>query len=64
MSRLISELETILRQLLQEYVKLLALMEKHVVAMQSFDLNAMDDLARAQEAARQRQRDGQAVVGA
>jgi hypothetical protein len=54
MSRLISELETSLRLLLDEYAKLLALMEKHAVAMQGFDLNAMDDLARAEEASRSR----------
>ena len=54
MSRLISELETVLRQLLQEYAKLLAIMEQHAAAMQRFDLDAMDDFARQQEMSRSR----------
>lgn len=52
MSRQVSELETLLQQLVDEHQKLLAHVEKHQQAMKTFDLKAMDDAARLQEAAR------------
>jgi hypothetical protein len=54
MSRQVFELETMLQQLIDEHVKLLAHVDKHQLAMQKFDLKAMDDTSRLQEAARLR----------
>jgi len=54
MSRQISELEAILRQLIQEHTRLLAQATRHSTAMQAFDLRAMDDAGREQEASRLR----------
>jgi hypothetical protein len=54
MSRQVFELETLLQQLIDEHQKLLAHVEKHQAAMQAFDLKAMDDTSRLQEAARLR----------
>lgn len=54
MSRQISELEDILRQLIQEHSRLLAHMNRHGAAMQAFDLRAMDEAGREQEASRNR----------
>jgi hypothetical protein len=52
MSRQVSELETLLQQLIDEHQKLLSHVEKHQQAMKTFDLKAMDDAARLQEAGR------------
>ena len=52
MSRQVSELETLLQQMIDEHHKLLAHLEKHQAAMKGFDLKSMDDLVRLQEAAR------------
>jgi hypothetical protein len=52
MSRQVFELETLLGQLIDEHHKLLVHVDKHQVAMRAFDLKAMDDCARLQEAAR------------
>ena len=54
MSRQVSELETLLQQLIDEHVKLLAHTEKQQGAMKAFDLKAMDDVVRLQEASRMR----------
>jgi hypothetical protein len=54
MSRLVCELEEVLRQLILEHTRLLAHMNRHADAMQKFDLRAMDDAARDQEASRLR----------
>jgi hypothetical protein len=54
MSRHLSELEAILRELIQEHGRLLAQMNKHGAAMQAFNLRTMDDAAREQEASRLR----------
>ncbi|HEY7116612.1 MAG TPA: flagellar export chaperone FlgN [Tepidisphaeraceae bacterium] len=54
MSRQISELETLLQNLIDEHQKLLGHVEKHQAAMKSFDLKAMDDVLRLQEGARLR----------
>ena len=52
MSRQVSELETLLQQLVDEHQKLAAHVENHQKAMKTFDLKAMDDAVRLQEAAR------------
>jgi hypothetical protein len=54
MSRQISELEGLLKQLITEHNRLLQLVTKHEAAMKAFDLRAMDDLGREQEASRLR----------
>jgi hypothetical protein len=54
MSRLVSELETVLQNLLVEHRKLLKLVEAQEVAIRSMDLKAMDACAAQQEAARLR----------
>jgi hypothetical protein len=54
MSRQISELEDVLRQLILEHSRLLAHMNRHGSAMQAFDLQTMDDAGREQEASRLR----------
>jgi hypothetical protein len=54
MSRQVFELETLLQELIDEHRKLLVHVEKHQAAMKTFDLKAMDDTARLQEAARLR----------
>jgi len=54
MSRQISELEAVLRQLIQEHTRLLAHATTYGAAMQAFDLRAMDDAGREQEASRLR----------
>jgi hypothetical protein len=54
MSRLVSELETILQNLLVEHRKLLRLVEQHEVAIRTMDLKGMDVCASTQEAARLR----------
>jgi len=54
MSRQVFELETLLAQLIEEHKKLLGHLNKHQAAMKSFDLKAMDDQARQEEAARLR----------
>jgi hypothetical protein len=54
MSRQISELEGLLRQLVTEHQRLLQLVNKHETAMKAFDLRAMDDLGREQDASRLR----------
>ncbi len=48
MSRQVSELETLLQQLVDEHQKLLAHVENHQKAMKTFDLKAMDDAVRLQ----------------
>ena len=52
MSRQISELEGVLKQLIIEHSRLLQLVTKHEAAMKAFDLRAMDDLGREQDASR------------
>ena len=52
MSRPISELEQLLRQMTEEHRKLLAHAQRQQDAMRNLDLKAMDDTARLQEAAR------------
>lgn len=52
MSRQVFELETLLAQLIDEHKKLLAHLNKHQVAMKSFDLKVMDEQTRLEEAAR------------
>ncbi len=54
MSRQISELEAVLRQLIQEHTRLLTHATAYSNAMQAFDLHAMDDAGRQQEASRLR----------
>jgi hypothetical protein len=54
MSRQISELEDILKQMIQEHLRLLSHMHRHGTAMQAFDLRTMDDSGREQEASRMR----------
>ena len=54
MSRQLSEVESILQQLIAEHRKLLAHVELQQAAMKSLDLRAMDAAARQQEAARLR----------
>jgi len=52
MSRQVSELEGLLQQLVDEHQKLLVHVDNHQRAMKTFDLKAMDDVCRLQEAAR------------
>jgi hypothetical protein len=54
MSRQISELEAVLRQLIAEHTRLLSQATRYGAAMQAFDLVAMDDAGREQEASRLR----------
>ena len=54
MSRLLPELENVLRSLADEHRRLLAHVEAQQAAMQSFDLKAMDDARNQQEASRLR----------
>ena len=54
MSRQISELEGLLQQLIVEHNRLLQLVTKHEAAMKAFDLRAMDDIGREQDASRLR----------
>jgi len=54
MSRQLSELESILGQLIAEYRRLLSHIDKHEAAMKAFDLNAMDDARNLQEGTRLR----------
>jgi hypothetical protein len=54
MSRQISELEDVIRQLIQEHSRLLSHMNRHGTAMQAFDLRIMDDASREQEASQLR----------
>ena len=70
MSRQLSELETVLVQMIVEHHKLAAHVEKHEAAMKAFDLKAMDEAGRLQEAARvrialleQRRRSSAAQIG-
>lgn len=50
----LSELENVLRQLIAEHRRLLAEVERHASAMRTFDVDAMNDAGRAQEACRLR----------
>ena len=52
MSRQLSELESTLQQMLAEHARLLAHVQKHEAAMKAFDLRAIDDANRLQEASR------------
>jgi flagellar motility protein MotE (MotC chaperone) len=54
MSRLLPELETVLRALADEHRRLLACVEAQQAAMKAFDLKAMDDARNQQEASRLR----------
>ena len=54
MSRQISELETILSQMIAEHQKLLASLEKQQAAMKKCDLKVMDEVSLVQEACRLR----------
>jgi len=54
MSRLLPELESILRALADEHRRLLACVEAQQSAMKAFDLKAMDDARNLQEASRLR----------
>jgi len=54
MSRLLPELETVLRALADEHRRLLACVEAQHSAMKVFDLKAMDDARNQQEASRLR----------
>ena len=54
MSRLLPELESVLRALADEHRRLLASVEAQQVAMKAFDLKAMDDARNQQEASRLR----------
>lgn len=54
MSRLLPELEGVLRALADEHRRLLASVEAQQVAMKAFDLKAMDDARNQQEASRLR----------
>lgn len=54
MSRQLSEIEHLLRQLVVEHQKLLKHIDAHQAAMKRMDLKAMDDAAKLQEAARLR----------
>ena len=54
MSRQLSEIEHLLRQLVLEHQKLLKHIDAHEAAMRRMDLKAMDDTAKLQEAARLR----------
>lgn len=50
----LSELETVLRQLIAEHRRLLAEVDRHAAAMKAFDVDAMEDAGRQQEACRLR----------
>src|SRR5437763_9096694 len=52
MSRQVSELETVLQQLLAEHRKLHAHLEAHLAAMKRMDVRAMDESVALQEASR------------
>ena len=54
MSRLLPELESVLRALADEHRRLLAAVEAQQGAMKAFDLKAMDDARNQQEASRLR----------
>ena len=54
MSKQISELEAVLKQLITEHNRLLQLVTKHEAAMKAFDLRGMDDTGREQDACRLR----------
>jgi hypothetical protein len=54
MSRLLSDLESILQGLGDEHRKLAGQLDAHHGAMKALDLRAMEDLAKLQEATRQR----------
>jgi hypothetical protein len=54
MSRNLTELESILQQLLAEHRRLVALLDAQQKAMKTFDVNAMSDSANQQEACRLR----------
>ncbi len=54
MSRQISELETILQQMIGEHRKLLGLLDTHLAAMKTCQLAKMDELSVTQEACRLR----------
>jgi hypothetical protein len=54
MSRQVSELETILQQMLLEHQKLLKQVDAHAAAMKAFNLKAMDAAGNQQEALRLR----------
>ena len=54
MSRLLPELESVLRALADEHRRLLAHVEAQQAAMRAFDLKAMDDARNQQEASRLR----------
>ena len=54
MSSQVSELETLLRQMIADHHRLLSLVEKHAAAMKVFDLKAMAEQGRQQEALRMR----------
>ena len=54
MSRLLPELESVLRALADEHRRLLASVEAQQAAMKAFDLKAMDDARNQQEASRLR----------
>lgn len=54
MSRLLSDLETVLEGMIVEHRKLLAHVQSHEAAVRSFDLKAMETLARQQETDRTR----------
>ena len=50
----LSELETLLRQLIDEHRRLLAEVERHAAAMKKIDIATMEDAGRQQEACRLR----------
>lgn len=54
MSRLLPELESVLRLLADEHRRLLAHVEAHEAAMKAFDLRALDEARNRQEASRLR----------
>ncbi|MCC6424084.1 MAG: flagellar export chaperone FlgN [Phycisphaerales bacterium] len=54
MSRQLDDLESILRQLIEEHRKLLAHMEAQQAAMRSFDLTSLDRITNLQESSRLR----------
>jgi hypothetical protein len=53
-NRAIHDLEALLDQLIAEHRKLLGLVQQHASAMRSLDLQAMDSIARQQDACRMR----------
>ena len=54
MSRLLSDLESVLQGMAAEHRKLAAHLEAHHAAMKAFDVKAIEDLAKLQDATRQR----------